>query len=426
MPIESFVTTLIDEPFFWWHEHSWHLLGATDVNLHPHQILRLPRKMTTQNLTEICWKQLKRHLQCAADPSMIRAWNRAATRRATEVTFRARHIEKYNILCSGYLSKFTKHCPCHEKWHLNFTKYRACHQKWHLSFTKYCACHKKWHLNFTKYCACHEKWSFFLLLDDPITWLYYYLTIPITWLYYLTTPITWLYYYLTIPITWVYYYLTLLLLDDSYYLTIPITWRSLLLDDSYYLTIPITRIFYYLTIPISSRLLLLDDPYYLTTPTTWRFLLLDSTITWLYFYLTIPITWRFLLLDDPYYLTTPTTWRFLLLDDPYYLTTPTTWRFLLLESSITWRFLLLDCAMSFVYRKFLINLNFLRIAVSKNYHNTIIPALPSEFPKFQCVNPQIACPVSEENSPSSWGSDGSHRRGTKTKHTKGHGCKVIG
>ena len=49
--------------------------GATNVTLQTHQILRLPRKMTIQHLAEICGKQLKRHFQCAADPTMIRAWS---------------------------------------------------------------------------------------------------------------------------------------------------------------------------------------------------------------------------------------------------------------------------------------------------------------------------------------------------------------
>ena len=71
----------------------------------------LPRKMTVQNLNEICWKHMKRRLQCAADPRMIRPWNRQpATRLATEVTFRApeQHfvLKKYNISRSGYHSKF--------------------------------------------------------------------------------------------------------------------------------------------------------------------------------------------------------------------------------------------------------------------------------------------------------------------------------
>ena len=49
--------------------------GATCVIVQTHQILRLPRKMTAQNLKEICWKRMKRHFQCAADPRMIRPWS---------------------------------------------------------------------------------------------------------------------------------------------------------------------------------------------------------------------------------------------------------------------------------------------------------------------------------------------------------------
>ena len=90
---------------------SFTMRGATCVTLQPHQILRLPRKMTAENLTEILWKQLKRHLQWAADLRMIREWTcQSATRRATQVTFRAHDehfcVEKYKILRSGYLSKF--------------------------------------------------------------------------------------------------------------------------------------------------------------------------------------------------------------------------------------------------------------------------------------------------------------------------------
>ena len=121
--------------------------------LQTHQILRLPRKMTVQNLTEICWKRMKRHFQCAADPtmirewsehdpSMIRPWNRqSATRLATEVPFHAHH----------------------EHFVLKNTTFRA--PAIIPNFTEYCACHEKWHLNFTKYCAWHKKWISWLILD---------------------------------------------------------------------------------------------------------------------------------------------------------------------------------------------------------------------------------------------------------------------
>ena len=232
-----------------WSRHIWNVIysaRSNKVTLQTHQILRLPRKMTTQHLAEICGKQLKRHFQCAADPetvpSMIRAgseqdprpfreWTRpSATRRATEVTFRAqdehfvlknttfrapailfRNFTKYCACHEKWHWTFTKYCTCHEEWHLTFTKYCACHEKWHLTFTKYCACHEKWHVTFTKYCACHEKWHVtftkyctchekwldlhevlhLLSLDSTnTTKQFYYLTLLL-----LSDSITWLYYY---------------------------------------------------------------------------------------------------------------------------------------------------------------------------------------------------------------------------------------
>ena len=134
------------------HETLFTMRRATCVIVQTHQILRLPRKMTVQNLKEICWKQLKRHFQCAADPtmirewsdhdpSMIRPWNRpSATRLATEVPF---HVH-------------------HEHFVLKNTTFRA--PAIIPNFTEYCACHNKWHFNFTKYCACHEKWISWLIL----------------------------------------------------------------------------------------------------------------------------------------------------------------------------------------------------------------------------------------------------------------------
>ena len=200
------------------YETSFPMCGETNVTLQTHQILRLPRKMTMQHLAEICEKQLKRHFQCAADPSMIREWSDHVPRPFASVRNPPRNrgsfsrsgrtvcIEKYNISRSGYLSKFhqvlrlprkvtlelhqvlrlprkmtlelhqvlrlprkwhlnfTKYCAYHAKWHLNFTKYCAYHEKWHLTFTKYCAYHEKWHLTFTKYCACHTEWLAGLIL----------------------------------------------------------------------------------------------------------------------------------------------------------------------------------------------------------------------------------------------------------------------
>ena len=156
--------------------------GVTSVIVQTHQILRLPRKRTVQNLKEICWKRMKRHFQCAADPTMIREWSdhdptmkpsvRNPPRNRGDLSRppRAFCIENTTFRAPAIIPNFTEYCACHEKWHLHFTKYCACHEKWHLHFTKYCACHEKWHLDFTKYCACHEKWH--LLTELAMTWEY--------------------------------------------------------------------------------------------------------------------------------------------------------------------------------------------------------------------------------------------------------------
>ena len=116
------------------HETLFTMRRATCVIVQTHQILRLPRKMTVQNLREICWKRMKRHFQCATDPSMIREWNRpSATRLATEVTFHAHRehfvLKNTTFRAPAIIPNFTEYCACHEKWHFNFTKYCACHEK---------------------------------------------------------------------------------------------------------------------------------------------------------------------------------------------------------------------------------------------------------------------------------------------------------
>ena len=105
---------------------------AARVILQHHRILRLPRKMTLRNFAQISRKQLKRHLQCGTDPSMIRAGSeqdptmiRAGSDHETVVRNPPRNrgyfsrpprafcIEKYNILRSTFcapaiIPNFTK------------------------------------------------------------------------------------------------------------------------------------------------------------------------------------------------------------------------------------------------------------------------------------------------------------------------------
>ena len=241
------------------YETSFPMRGATGVTIQPHQILRLPRKMTLQDFKENLQKQVKRHFQCGADPSMIRAWSehdptmktQTATRLASEVTFRAHHehflLKNTTFRAQSYIQTFTKYCACHVKCHLNFTKYCACHEKWHLNFTKYCACHEKWHLNFTKYCAGH----------CTVTELYctlLYLTLLYVTLLYVTLL------YVTLL------YLTLLYLTLLYLTLLDTTLRDTTLRD---------------TTLLDSTLLdstLLDSTWHYST---WHY------STWLLFYLTL-------------------------------------------------------------------------------------------------------------------------------------------
>ena len=57
------------------YETSFTMRRATGINLQPHQILRLPRKIAVPNLWEMYWKQLKWHFQCATDPRPFRPWS---------------------------------------------------------------------------------------------------------------------------------------------------------------------------------------------------------------------------------------------------------------------------------------------------------------------------------------------------------------
>ena len=136
------------------YETLFTMCRATEATIQHHQVLCLPRKMSLQNFKELSRKQLKRHLQCGADPTMIRTWSRqSATRLATEVTCRTRHehvlLKNPTFHAPAIIPNFTKCCHRHEKWHLNFSEYCTFHEKWHLHSTKYCTGHDKWHLYFT-------------------------------------------------------------------------------------------------------------------------------------------------------------------------------------------------------------------------------------------------------------------------------------
>ena len=191
------------------YETSFPMRGATGVTIQPHQILRLPRKMTLQDFKENLQKQMKRHFQCGADPSMIRPWsdhenaNRNPPRKWGYFSSspRAFSIEKYNvsrpILHSNLhqilrpprkvplelhqilrLSRRKTHILSpHRIWNVIYSaRSNRCHHPTSPNTapatkndsTALSSSHMKRHFqcaeqqvspsNLTKYCACHEKW----------------------------------------------------------------------------------------------------------------------------------------------------------------------------------------------------------------------------------------------------------------------------
>ena len=89
------------------YETSFTMRGPTRVT----QILRLPRKIVPQNLREICWQRMKRHLQLRGlfenDPTMNSSSRPSSVRRGYFSCFGdAFCIENYNISRSGYLPRF--------------------------------------------------------------------------------------------------------------------------------------------------------------------------------------------------------------------------------------------------------------------------------------------------------------------------------
>ena len=193
------------------YETLFTMRGGTGITRQPHQILRLPRKMTlmidlrhiwnviynarsnrhhpptspntappTQKRTPKSKRNSPRTVEASIpmrgrfehDPTMIRPWSEhdptmnssSRTRPFAEVTFRASETH--------FVLKITTfRAPAI---YSNFTEYCACHKKWHSDITKCCACHEKWHFKITKCCACHEKWPW------TVTWLHSYLNSAFT------------------------------------------------------------------------------------------------------------------------------------------------------------------------------------------------------------------------------------------------------
>ena len=321
------------------YETSFTMSGATDVIVQSHQILRLTRKMALQNRREICGKQLKRDLQCRADPTMIRAWsdhdptmnpsvrNPPRDRRRGHFLFsKIQHFAlRLSVQISPNIPNFTKYCPCRQVT-LELDQILRVPPKLSVEFHQIVHLPRKVTVatapNFAPATECGSwtyqmhlprtiLWfycSFSLLCFDPIILLVYsslillFFDSSILWLCYslallfLDSTILWLYYSLTLLFLhstnlWYYYSWTLLILNSTilwlYYSLTLLFFESAFLWLYYSLTLlifdPTMLCVYY------SLTLLFFDSAILWLYFSLALLLLDSTILWLYYSFTLLI-----------------------------------------------------------------------------------------------------------------------------------------
>ena len=167
-----------------------------------YQIFCLPRKMTFQNMRQICWKRLKPHLQSAADPRMIRAWSEnervspqpAAQLRTTRILYRK--IQHFALRLSFQISPNTAPARKSASWispntapATNNVQYNARSNRshpptspniapatksdshdWsssHMKCPVQCPEQQESPSNITKYCPGHEKWLSWLIMIYP-------------------------------------------------------------------------------------------------------------------------------------------------------------------------------------------------------------------------------------------------------------------
>ena len=167
------------------YETSFPMRGATGITIQPHQILRLARKMTLQDFKENLQKQVKRHFQCGADPTMIRAWSEHDPTMIRPWKRKPQPASQVSLLFevprSIFYCKIQRFAPNltfkpspntapttkRYTWPSPSAAPATKSDTWTspstapatksdiTNFSKYCTCHEKWHFNFTKYCAGH-------------------------------------------------------------------------------------------------------------------------------------------------------------------------------------------------------------------------------------------------------------------------------
>ena len=149
------------------YETSFRMRGASKVNLEPHQILRLPRKMNLmidpRHKWNVIYNARSKHSQPPTSPNTAPATKSVSSRfqrklRELLPPIERRFEDNPRIKSSSRTRRFgdltRPILETHFVWKNTTFRSPAISQ----NCTKCCTCHEKSHSNFTKYCACHAKW----------------------------------------------------------------------------------------------------------------------------------------------------------------------------------------------------------------------------------------------------------------------------
>ena len=155
------------------YETSFRMRGASKVNLEPHQILRLPRKMNLMIDPRLIWNVISnarsKHSQPPTSPNTAPATKSVSSRFQRKLRELLppieRRFEQIPRIIRGWSEDkiVISHPPLRRPYSshlgddfvLKNTTFRA--PAISQNVTKCCACHEKSHSNFTKYCAWHGK-----------------------------------------------------------------------------------------------------------------------------------------------------------------------------------------------------------------------------------------------------------------------------
>ena len=157
------------------YETSFRMRGASKVNLEPHQILRLPRKMhpmiNPRHTWSVIYNARSKHSQPPTSPNTAPATKSVSSRLQRKLRELIPPIERRfddnptTIRSENRISHPPLRRPYSSDLEHDFVSKNTTFRAPAISqnVTKCCACHEKSHSNFTKYCACHAKWISWLI-----------------------------------------------------------------------------------------------------------------------------------------------------------------------------------------------------------------------------------------------------------------------